>query len=380
MTPRLLAELLRDTHRYAPGVEHRRPALVDPAERTWRRAVRAGRERFRDLLERVAEQVGFSHAHFDPDDAGERLARLLELSRGLEATYARLGDEASRRAMIDVLKLRVLGPFHVSLAITPEAYRAKQAYVERRLRAAHGTFEVSDPWFSPLSLYSAPVDGDAAIRLHSHSVDVVSVFLLGQYRYNDAVGPRPGDVVLDVGGCWGDTALYFAGHIGPAGKVYTFEFDPESLGILQTNLRLNPELAGRIEVVERALWHSSGETLEFVPAGRCTSVAPGDSDPSRPTTRTVSVDDFIAERRLERVDFIKVDVEGAEMNVLDGARQALERFAPRLAIAAYHHDDDLVRIPQAIVALNRDYQLYLASFSPVEEETVLFAVAPGPPA
>jgi FkbM family methyltransferase len=374
----LLAEILRDAYRYVPGIEQTRPTLVRQSRP--RQLVISSREHGRDLLERVAAGAGFHRRHFDPALASERLRRLLALSTGLEATYARLGDECSRRALIEVLKLRVLGPHHARLALTPQAYRDKQAQADRELRSVDGTFDVSDPWFSPLSLYAVPVDGGETVALHSHSVDIVSVFLLGQYGYAGGatrVRAEPGDVVLDAGGCWGDTALYFASQVGPEGKVYTFEFDPESLEILRANLALNPRLAGRIEVVERALWDRSGETLGFVQAGRMTTlVGPDDAQPSTRPVSTITIDEFVEQEGLEQVDFLKMDVEGAELNLLRGARGSIERFAPKLGIAAYHKDDDLVRIPAAIVSLNPAYRLYLASFSPIEDETVLFADSP----
>lgn len=378
LTAPLLAEVLRDAYRYVPGIEPTRPTLV-PRPRSQELRTR-GRERARSLLERAAALAGFHHRHFDPELAAQRLHRVITLSAGLEATYTSLGDEHSRRTLIDVLKLRVLGPHHARLAITPQAYREKQAYADRELRTAQATFDVSDPWFSPLSRYSVPVDGGEPVTLHSHSVDVVSVFLLGQYSYRTGDTPvrvEPGDVVLDAGGCWGDTALYFASLVGPKGKVYTFEFDPESLEILRANLALNPHLASRIEVVERALWDRSGETLEFVQAGRMTAlVEPGAEQPSTRRVATITIDEFAEQEGLERLDFVKMDVEGAELNLLRGARRSIERFAPKLGIAAYHKDDDLVNIPAALTSVEPEYQLYLASFSPIEDETVLFAASP----
>jgi FkbM family methyltransferase len=258
------------------------------------------------------------------------------------------------------------------------AYRAMQSEADRELRAEEATFEVSDPWFSPLSLYRVPMAAGPPVALHSHSVDVVSVFLMDQYTYDHAphrVGVEPGDVVIDVGGCWGDTALYFANLVGPAGKVFTFEFDPENLAILRTNLALNPELASRIEIVEAALWHTSGETLGVVQAGRMSQVVRDDGAPPQLFVPTITLDDFAEQASLDRIDFVKMDVEGAELSVFHGATGSLARFRPRLAVAAYHKHDDLVRIPEAIASIGGSYRLFLDTFSAAEDETVLFATA-----
>lgn len=374
----LFAEIFRDTHRYAPGVDHRRPTLAGAGLPRRRRLVHSSRERTRDAIERAAMRAGFAHRHFDPVLAGERLERIVDMADGLAATYASLADERSRRAFVDVLKWRVLGPFHATLDITPDQYRARQEQVDLDLRVEAGTVEVSDPYFSPLSLYNAPLPGSGSVSLHSHSVDVVSVFLLEQYSYSAGsvqVGVEPGDRVLDVGGCWGDTALYFAGRTGPDGTVHTFEFDPENLVIMRTNLSLNPELAGRIRIVESALWDRSGETLEFAQAGRMSKVMPS-QDPNGPhRVETITVDEFLAAEEIPSIEFVKMDVEGAELRVLEGARGSIAASKPKLAIAAYHKDDDLVRIPELIASIDSGYRFYLKTSSPVEDETVLFAVA-----
>lgn len=372
----LLEEVLRDAHRYAPGIDPARPTLLPDVRFGWRARARIARERCRDGVERIASRCGFIHRHFDPVDAAAALERVLDQAQGLQATYSLLADDLSRNALVDVLKLRVLGPYHAPLRITAEGFRRRQADVDASLREQAATFEVSDPWFSPISLYRVPLPNGSHARLHCHSVDIVSVFLLEQYSYRGSsasVSAQPGDVVIDAGGCWGDTALYFASLVGEAGRVYTFEFDPESLEILRANLALNPQLAGRIEIVEQALWDSSGERIAFTQAGRCTTVN-GDGARSL-MVPTITLDDFVEQRGIDRVGFVKADVEGSELRLLQGAGRSLQRFAPRLAIAAYHREDDLIRLPQELQALRPGYRLHLAGFSPVEEETVLFAAA-----
>lgn len=369
----VLRQLLSDAHHYSPGVEHRRPSTATPAAG----ARTLVRDRIRDVVERVAGRAGFSRRHFDPEIAAAEVTRLIAQSAGLQTSYGLLADEPSRQALVDLVKLRALGPYHSPLRVTPAEYRARQQHADRTLRRSPATFHTPDPFFSSLSLYELPVPGGAPIRLHSHSVDVVSVYLLDQYSYlrGAQVAARDGDVVLDVGGCFGDTALYFASRIGPSGRVYTFEFDPVNLEVLRANLGLNPELAARIEIVPFALWDVPRETLRFTPAGRTTSLALAGASPGSASVLTTTVDEFVAQRGLGRVDFIKLDVEGAEGNVLRGAGDSLARFRPALALAAYHRDDDLIELPQLIDSLKLGYRFWLDSFSSVQEETVLFAAS-----
>jgi len=84
----------------------------------------------------------------------------------------------------------------------------------------------------------------------------------------------------------------------------------------------------------------------------------------RPTTAhaagkvpLTTVDKIVAELRLPRVDFIKMDVEGAEVRAIVGASGTLRRFKPRLAIATEHKPDDESTIPAAVHRVRADYKM-----------------------
>jgi FkbM family methyltransferase len=183
------------------------------------------------------------------------------------------------------------------------------------------------------------------------------------------VEARPGDVVIDGGGYYGDSALYFSHLVGPEGRVLTFEFEPGSLELLDHNLGLNPELAARIEVIRAALWDRAGDRVSYHTQGPGTVIAAGGAG----STSTESIDALVDRSAVRRVDFIKLDVEGCELGALRGADSTLRRFRPRLAIAAYHKPDDLVTIPEYLGSLGVGYRFRLGHFTIHREETVLFA-------
>ena len=68
-----------------------------------------------------------------------------------------------------------------------------------------------------------------------------------------------------------------------------------------------------------------------------------------------TLDKFVEDRKLERVDFIKADIEGAERDMLRGACNTLKTFAPKLAICTYHLPDDPEVLENIILKANPDY-------------------------
>ena len=87
-----------------------------------------------------------------------------------------------------------------------------------------------------------------------------------------------------------------------------------------------------------------------------------------------TVDAFVAENGLERVDVIKLDVEGAEMQALEGAAATLAHRRPRLAISVYHRPEDLFSIPLFLKDLLPDSRFYLGHHTACALETVLYVL------
>ena len=75
---------------------------------------------------------------------------------------------------------------------------------------------------------------------------------------------------------------------------------------------------------------------------------------------------------IESVSFLKMDIEGAELAAISGARETILRCHPRLAISVYHHPSDLWRVPQMVLAIRDDYELFLRHYTEGVTETVMF--------
>jgi FkbM family methyltransferase len=213
------------------------------------------------------------------------------------------------------------------------------------------------------------------VHLRAHKLNALNTFLLEQYRFTaegvPVVQVEPGDVVIDGGGCWGDTALYFAGKAGASGQVHVFEFSEENLDTLRANLDANPALKFRVQVHQEALWDVSGQRLSFAENGPATTLSEAATAGASASTRTI--DDWARITGADRVDYIKLDVEGAEARCLRGAEQTIRRHRPKLAVALYHALTDFTELPRLIDRMAPDYRFHLGHYTIHEEETILFA-------
>ena len=206
---------------------------------------------------------------------------------------------------------------------------------------------------------------------------VATDFILEQYAYkkNDKriVAAEMDDTVLDIGGCWGDTALYFAHKVGANGKVYSFEFIPNNLKLFNTNISLNSTLTSNISLIPHPVSKTSGDLIFFEDNGPGSRVEFQSFEGQTGTASTISIDDFVKKNKVDKIDFIKMDIEGAEPLALEGAMETIKRFRPKLAIAIYHNMSDFVTIPNWILNLNLDYEIFIGHYTIHAEETICFA-------
>ena len=140
-----------------------------------------------------------------------------------------------------------------------------------------------------------------------------------------------GDIVFDVGAFCGATAYFFSKTVGDEGRVFSFEPDPHNFLALQRNIASHR--LRNVTAINKGLW-STTTSLDFQAEGNLgSSVATRTG--RRNSLRRVSVlslDDALDENCPTRLDFIKMDIEGAEVEVLKGAKRLWERFRPDLVI------------------------------------------------
>jgi len=171
------------------------------------------------------------------------------------------------------------------------------------------------------------------------------------------------EVFIDGGGLNGDTVDEFIRQTnGKFSKVYTFE--PET-----TKHRHFERYASfpNIQLMPYGLYSRSG-TLRFQANNDGTSSIDPDGAAE---IQVVAIDEVL---QGEPVTFIKMDIEGAELEALKGAENSIRQYKPKLAICVYHKPLDIVEIPLYLKQIVPDYKLYLRHYLFGASETVCYAV------
>ena len=166
-----------------------------------------------------------------------------------------------------------------------------------------------------------------------------------------------GDIVLDCGASDGDFTRQ-ALDAGAA-KVVAIEISPSSAECIRRNLAAETA-AGRAIVYPKGVWDKEDTlTLNVDDTNFAANSVVMHSDSSHPSVLVplTTIDKLVAELNLPRVDFIKMDIEGAEVPALAGAHETIARYKPRLAIATEHKPDDEYTIPAAVRKIRADYRV-----------------------
>jgi FkbM family methyltransferase len=141
---------------------------------------------------------------------------------------------------------------------------------------------------------------------------------------------RPGDTVLDVGANLGLVTFVLASHVGPAGHVHAFEPNPEMCDLIERGIARNG--LRNVRLHRFALGARTGNLTLSVPRGHAGSASfvedPGSEDSYRIRVPVRTLSEVMGEQAAGPIRLVKIDVEGFEPQVLDGARDFLTRTPP----------------------------------------------------
>lgn len=196
-----------------------------------------------------------------------------------------------------------------------------------------------------------------------------------QYFACDIINYKDVRNFIDVGTYTGDSILEFQKYTDCINcRVFGFEPDNKLYELALLNLKGNKFLEvtisklavsdkngvsgvsaqlGKMQTIESEVFRGEGKsTIEF---------------------ETVTLDAFFQKDSMQSA-FLKMDIEGAELAALKGAKEFITNCKPILAICIYHKAADIIEIPDFLTALNSKYSFYLRHYSDNQTETVLYAI------
>ena len=178
---------------------------------------------------------------------------------------------------------------------------------------------------------------------------------------------KEGDVVFDIGANIGAHTLFLAQSVGDTGHVFAFEPSDYAFVKLKSNLALNPQLSRRVTATQVMLTASMNQPLREEIYASWPLESQGELHPKhlgrRTSTRNALAETlaaYTAQQDIQRVDVIKIDVDGNELPVLSGGVEALTRFKPTILmeISPYVHDEENNSF-EALIDLLRDCEYSL---------------------
>lgn len=186
-----------------------------------------------------------------------------------------------------------------------------------------------------------------------------------QYFDGDILHPTTEkEIFVDIGCYDAATSVNFAKWCKGPSFVYAFEPDFRRIEECKRNLKNNKI---DYKLIDKGVWKEDG-TLHFSMTREMAFASEAEEGVDIEVT---SLDEALGN---DKVTFIKMDIEGCELQALEGAENVIRKNNPKLAISIYHRWEDIFEIPEIILKYYPNYKLYLRHYSVACYETVLYAL------
>lgn len=162
------------------------------------------------------------------------------------------------------------------------------------------------------------------------SASVIAVSPIHQPWMSDYLTPNAGDVVIDVGAATGTFTLSSANTVGKDGLVIAIEPTTQNYRALLRGIQLNG--FGNVVALNIAAWNTNCKMKIFLSHRSGWHSVKRNSGLGYIEVEAKALDEVVKELRVDRVDWIKIDVEGAEIEVLKGLRNTLARWHPKIVV------------------------------------------------
>jgi FkbM family methyltransferase len=200
---------------------------------------------------------------------------------------------------------------------------------------------------------------------------IEEIIIKDQYHAKEFI--KKDAIIIDAGANIGVFSL-FASELAPGGKIFAFEPASETYKVLLKNIKDYRNIIP----VQFALGNRSGKSQIFIDSNLSGTNTLIDSEKG-PLVRQkgieeinlMTIDEFVNKNKLSRIDFIKIDTEGYEKQIIGGAIETIKKFNPTIAVSAYHLKSDKELIPALIKSINPQYHYKLLQR---DEEDFIFWV------
>jgi FkbM family methyltransferase len=273
------------------------------------------------------------------------------------------GTSFTDNLLLFFLKILYFG-LRILLRIALGKKRRDRLYVERELD--FGVF-----WYK---FFKTMRKGNASKLLRFHvpkygyefycrlNKDDFKLMALHEDEILDQFDPKPGDTVVDVGAHIGLYTLIAAKKVGPSGKVIAIEPDPDNCNLLKRNIELNR--LTNVTILERAAFSSNSKLKLYLPGKERGFTKLSTIMANRAVTENfleidaTTLDHLMLMQGITQVNWIKIDVEGAELEVLKGATVTLS-VSKDLAMLIEVHNVNNMDLHSAIVRFLQPYEFHI---------------------
>ncbi|WP_417762008.1 FkbM family methyltransferase [Shewanella sp.] len=196
-----------------------------------------------------------------------------------------------------------------------------------------------------------------------------------EHYLSKVVAVEASDIYIDGGAWQGDTVLDLKALCGNELEIHSFEPDESNCKILKENIA-KQELSNCF-VVKKALWNQKS-TLQFVTSNEAvhsmqSRVSVTEDSQQVTEVPTTTLDDYCLELN-RHPTYLKLDIEGAEPQAIEGAKNLLRNHGPKLAISAYHEPNQLWQLIEQISEYNPNYKFWFVHHSQQLFESVIYAM------
>ncbi len=192
-----------------------------------------------------------------------------------------------------------------------------------------------------------------------------------QYFVKDIVKINDDEVFIDGGGYTGDTTQQFIDTVKSAGKgikrIVIFEPNEENCRLIRKFFGKRKE----VTIIQKGL-SDEEKTITFTGEGSTFGACENGSDEGNVVSIPVINIDAVPE--CQDATWIKMDIEGSELEALRGAKQVIQHNRPKLTICIYHSDEDMIRIAEYVHEIVPEYKMYVRHHKNHWQETVLYAI------